>query len=268
MAAGQDDEALLEEDTDEKSDAPMRYGLKDYVLVVTACTKCLSLSPRLLAGANYSKHGLVQIAAPGDSIPSTISGGSYDAATGTSQATAMVAGLASAMISCWPTYYHDPDRIKFRLQLTSKPDLQGNDFDKVAAGIIDGRTAILNPSKDWFYVDAPSAGLTGKYLPIASPNWCTDTVSLIDDNDEESDPMSVKTIRRIVQVDNKWVIYSRPAPKNGVQHTGEIRRIGPGVFKGDKSNMSLLRTSIGTFTLAQIKDVLLMGSAAPSTCSK
>ena len=258
-AAGQDDSSSSGEDIDERSDAPMRYGLRGYVVVVTACAKCLSLSPQLLSGVNFSKHGLVHVAAPGDLIPSTIAEGSYDAATGTSQATAVVAGLASAMMSCWPSYYSEPNRMKFRLQLTSRPVLNGTDFDKVVAGIVDGRTAILDPTKHWFYKDSGDGGLTGKYLRMSTLSWCTDTLTLMDDNNEETDPVSVTKVRRIVQVGNRWVIYARPTPRNGILNLGEMKKIGPGVLRGPNSNGLLLHTSIGDFTLAQVKDLLLAG---------
>ena len=187
--------------------APMSFGDKYYIVVVTACEKCYSTSPRLMRFANYSSNrDFVQIAAPGDGIPSTISGGGYDRAIGTSQAAALAAGLAAAMVECWPdSYYRQPDKVKFRLQLTSRPSL-GEDSAKIQAGIIDGQVAILDPEANWRFLLSDNGDHYQKFDPAG---WCDETIRLLDpDDNSDLPPILTSTIRRVVRANNAWVIYS------------------------------------------------------------
>jgi subtilisin family serine protease len=72
---------------------PAAYDLKN-IISVTA----INQSGQVLPSSNWGIRK-VQVAAPGNSILSTLPGGSYGYMTGTSQATAFVSGVAAMMLS-------------------------------------------------------------------------------------------------------------------------------------------------------------------------
>lgn len=72
---------------------PAAYDLKN-ILSITA----LNQSGEVLPSSNWGVKK-VQLAAPGNSIMSTLPGGSYGPMTGTSQATAFVSGVAAMLLS-------------------------------------------------------------------------------------------------------------------------------------------------------------------------
>lgn len=126
---------------------PMNLGDAENVVVVTACEDCRGRTmpnpgPRLVAGVNYSSSGLVHVATPGEEIPSPASQFQYGATSGTSAATAFVAGLASAMMTKYPGAY-DPASLKARLQYTATPWIA--DPSVVASGVVNAKTAMLDP---------------------------------------------------------------------------------------------------------------------------
>ena len=102
------------------AEAPMNLGDQENVIIVTGCSPCVAPSAQLLANANMSAS-FVHVAAPARDVLSTASGAKYTKGSGTSQATAFVAGLASAMVSRFPDIYKDAAQVKVRLQATSMP---------------------------------------------------------------------------------------------------------------------------------------------------
>src|SRR5262249_45656983 len=125
------------------------------VLVVTSCQDCYSDRPSISHWANYSgirSSGLVNIAAPGGTdakrIPAPITEKNYGLAFGTSQSTALVGGLAAAMMACYPGTYSAPS-LKTRLLTTSLPPLSRDVAEKISVGIVDASKALLNPNFHW-----------------------------------------------------------------------------------------------------------------------
>ena len=245
---------------------PLNLGNKYYMIVVTACEKCLSNSPRLMRFANYSSREFVHVAAPGDGIPSTISSGGYDRGSGTSQAAALVAGLAASMIKCWPNFYfRQPERVKFRLQLTSSPKLDDADFGKLKAGIVDGRAAILDPESNWQLTVAD--GIEEKYKKFNPVKWCKDNLILYDPITNLQIPsIGTAAIRRIVKRDDSWVVFGISVQSDW-ERRGEIVRIGPGTLQSMELNRPLLKTAENdTIMLSQVKDIILSGDLPYGDC--
>lgn len=77
---------------------PANYGLKN-IISVTAIDPNIETLP----SSNYGKN-TVDLAAPGLDIYSTLPGGQFGTMTGTSQATAFVSGVASLVMSQFPTF--------------------------------------------------------------------------------------------------------------------------------------------------------------------
>jgi peptidoglycan/xylan/chitin deacetylase (PgdA/CDA1 family) len=234
----------------EQDDGPMNLGEHENVIVVTAYEDSGVPHPYLRRDSNYdsnhSKHGLVHIAGPGGNIPSTMSFGKYASESGTSEATAFVAGVASAMASLYPSYYsNSPAKLKFRLQITSSPDLADEDLPKVRAGMLNAQMALLDPTKNW--IDAS---------PIRNLVWCKDSISVLDPSDrrpmEGGKGIDVQDIFRLHERDDgKWFVFEEVK-----ESPGEVIRIGPGLIKDDEN----LFTADGSLKkLMQVRDVLLAG---------
>ena len=130
---------------------PAALGNERNVLVVTACERCDPSDFKLWEKANFSTADLVHLAAPGVGIPSTISGGKYTEGTGTSEATAFVAGVASLMAALYPDSYQTGKFLKTRLQFTAAPIQLGPDQAPagVASGVVDANMAVLDPKVTW-----------------------------------------------------------------------------------------------------------------------
>ena len=164
----------------ESSPGPMNLGAEENVVVVTACIGCdveaRSLDnshPALASWANFSAPGskTVRMAAPGEPILSTVKGGQYATAFGTSQATAEVGGIAAAMVSRFPACYKRAAQIKYWLELTALP-FGSNDDQKVAAGIVNPDAALRDPRKNYF------ATKTTKLREAQKVEWCRGDIKL------------------------------------------------------------------------------------------
>ena len=165
----------------DSSPGPMNLGEEENVLVVTACLVCdveslsaLNSNPVLAPWANYSMPGFktVGLAAPGDPILSTVKGGLYAEAFGTSQATAVVAGIAAAMEAKFPKFYVRAARIKYWLELTAL--VFGTDDDqKVAAGVVNPDAALRDPQKNYY------ATTTAGLREAQKVEWCRGGVKLM-----------------------------------------------------------------------------------------
>jgi hypothetical protein len=178
--------------------SPMNLGDQKNVVVVTACEECYTQQAQVSQWASYSTEGLITVAAPGGSsgkaIPSTITSSDYGLASGTSQATALVAGLAAAMANCYPQKYVNGSLLKLRLETISKPPPSPEMSKKVSAGIVDASLAFRDPGQQW-------VKLTGDTLKSAKNIWfCRETVRLkkiLDDDSMEIGPIPIKQLRGI-----------------------------------------------------------------------
>jgi hypothetical protein len=243
----------------------MNLGDLESVIVVTACEDCYGPAPRIMPDANYSTtSGLVHIAAPGEAIPSTVTVVKpdkipYGKAGGTSQATALVAGVASAMISYWPRLYKQTMRVKIRLQVTSRPVLAEDDVNKVTAGILDPQLALLNPSGNYLR----PRGKGGIPPSVGSVRWTLSELNMTDANDNPIGNNAVANIYRLYRMsDGRWMVYAKvlPEAKRGrwSEHRGEIVKIGPVNITTDSPDVPVLMTGDGKLhTLDEIEDVLL-----------
>ncbi|WP_038965580.1 S8 family serine peptidase [Bradyrhizobium diazoefficiens] len=196
VAAGQQEPVI---DIGRKTtDSPMNLGDQKNVIVVTACDDCYGSKAAIPDWANYSTEGLVTVAAPGGSgarqIPSTIDASSLGLAYGTSQSTALVAGLLAEMASCFPQRYVNGALLKQRLEAIAKPAPTEEMSSKVSAGVVDATFAYRDP-------DAQLLKLAGDTVKSAKNLWfCTDNIrlrSLADDEELEIGPIPVKRIRGI-----------------------------------------------------------------------
>jgi hypothetical protein len=242
---------------------PMNLGDLGNVVVVTACKDCTDHSAELMENANYSKDDkLVHLAAPGTDIPGAATSDEYCSASGTSQAAAFVAGTAAAMIGCYPLYYDNrPDRVKTRLQVTSRPALVGDDADKIATGILDLRLALKDPQTTWMQT------LAEQHHGVEPEHWCVSDIHLQNpENGEVVDEWysRVENIYRIVRYrrtqpggPKQWVIYKRRGEdvRRG-SHVGEVIKLGPGVWDMG-ARLIKLKGREQAVTLDDFEDLLL-----------
>jgi hypothetical protein len=251
------------------SQGPMNLGFLKNVIVVTAYRLDNQGVPHLLSDANYSSHGLVHIAAPGENIPSTISVSKYASGSGTSPATAFVAGVASGMVSKWD-YYRAPDRVKFRLQLTATPSLPSVDANKVVSGVLDPALALLDPAREWIRNTA------GDYIQVNLDHWCGSSFRIIDPvtmtpvlNGGNIEPNLIYRLYRVGNSDN-WFIYTKVTGANGDLMAGELQRIGPGLLVVDGQitpAAPIFDGSDGTpYTSQSFRDVILSQALPVQPC--
>jgi subtilisin family serine protease len=230
--------------------APMNLGDLPNVVVVTACEGCYGESPHIERHSNYSANGerMVHVAAPGQAVPSTVMGGKYAMQGGTSQATAFVAGVVSAMMSGYPFPYREAWRVKFRLQVTARPSLTGVEASRVAAGVLDPSLALLDPDNN--YLDAG----TGKLEPFSPKLWCAKTLDIWNPATDDYESIRTEKVYRVLRTQsNEWVVFYTNDPKSGV-----VMKAGPGTIKDpDGDSALLLKSDNTTLTLNQVSDMLL-----------
>jgi subtilisin family serine protease len=94
-------------DVEEYRYYPAAYGLKGLKNIITVAS--MDSENRILPSSNWGVRS-VDVAAPGESILSTIPGGRYGRMTGTSQATAFVSGIAALILSKAPAL--SPSQVK------------------------------------------------------------------------------------------------------------------------------------------------------------
>ena len=240
---------------------PQNLGDLENVLLVSACSDCSVAAPSLIPSANRSAK-MVHLAAPGRDVPSTVGVGQYAVASGTSQATAFVAGVAAAMTACYPQRYTKPHQIKSRLQATSRPfpavESGSERADMgLASGVLDAELALLDPSRDWVKKTGQARA------PVRIKKWVDGEVKLLDPVTRRPiDGASTQDIQRLVQVPHpqatgaQWVVYKKIASDN--LHRGDVVRMGPGVLAGDQGTRAMLELCDGTVIPAsQIEDVLI-----------
>jgi hypothetical protein len=185
---------------------------------------------------------------------STASGAKYTKGSGTSQATAFVAGLASAMVSRFPDIYKDAAQVKVRLQATSMPiELIGDPSasDKLATGVIDPSFAILDPRKYWLKTGG------GDPEPYDGIAWEVPSLNINVDGIEET--VATKDIWRISTRDGKSVVYT------GLRR-GPLRKFGPGPLTAAAGTTAVCKLTVRppnaapvttAVTLDKIEDLVL-----------
>lgn len=229
--------------------APMNLGDLENVVVVTTCSGCESQTPQIAEWANYSSSGIVHLAAPGEEIPSTIGGGRYAEATGTSQSTAFVAGVASAMACYYPRSYTWAHKLKTRLQVTSRPLAMISseaDAAKIVSGILDAKLALLDPTRDWILWTDKT-----EMRPLDEPlRWVT-PILLGKDRDLRDIPVTLSQVYRIVHRDGSAVFYLDGPAK------GQVVRIGPLRLSPGELTRTLFRHGGEDVTLDEFEDLLL-----------
>lgn len=247
VAAGQRDPYGKNIDFNTPS-SPMNLGDTSNVLVVTSCEDCLTDDVTISSWANYSRN-LVNVAAPGgsamDSIPAPATATEYSQTYGTSQAAAMVGGLAAAMASCYPDAYKNGKMLKIRLQTTSKPIVNPGLTEKVTTGIINAKAALLDPRFHWITVHEKTIRKAREL------QWCRDKLVLKQPDNE--DPVHdgvfpsdrIRQIYRHVKKDapDEWYFLREPR----IQLAAEVTPTGPGVLY---DNDPLLRVRYDDGTLS------------------
>jgi subtilisin family serine protease len=218
--------------------SPMNVGDLKNVLVVTACENCYGRDAKIADWANYSTVGLVAIAAPGGAeakpIPSTATDSAYAVAYGTSQAAAVVSGLASAMMTCFPNRYRNARDLKIRLQSAVRPPANDGLASKIATGVIDAEKALKDP--EVHHVGVKGSQPTPKR--VKELRWCRDRIDLIDPVSHRPlaggtiDPRLITYMVRdeIPEVGPTWYVYYEPAPNT--RHQAIVKRQGPGLLPG------------------------------------
>lgn len=251
-AAGQAEPGKQPERLDERFRfAPMNLGDQENVLIVTACGPCSAGVAKLLPEANYSAD-FVHVAAPGVNVLSTVPGARYSHGTGTSQATAIAAGLASAMVARYRDQLHEAYQVKTRIVVTSMPfELLGVDLKpgtKLAGGVIDPLVATLDPASDW--LKEPNGDwqkVTGTEHAEAF-KWAETSLKV----DLASGPKTIQLedVWRLMHRGDRWMIYTG-------SRRGPVQKVGPVTFSAAEQAKVLFRVNGKAMKLANIEDLLL-----------
>lgn len=253
---------------------PMNLGDQRNVIVVTACVNCASAQPALREPVNYSTERMVHLAAPGDDMPGPAGSRRLGLGGGTSQAAAFVAGVASAMISKYPSDFDRPELVKSRLQYTSRPVLTGSAADRVTAGVVDPAVALLDPERHYVL------RRLGTFAPVALDGWCTDSIQLVDPDTMQ--PLKDGTIRtrdilRLYRVNRgdasgasaQWMVYTK-WPWSGGQ-PGDVLRLGPGTFtlpgsRAGRAPSIVKAKGADGIALSTIDDLLIRPPLGSTSC--
>ncbi|MDH0301533.1 MULTISPECIES: S8/S53 family peptidase [unclassified Pseudomonas] len=225
------------------------------VIVVTACSDCRRDKTTLLPSANFGTGSMpiVQVAAPGgQAIPGWVSTDNVSSARGTSQATALVASVAAAMLGTRPEVYDDPQWIKTRLQVTSRPiapNADGTinpDAAKIATGVVDPVLALLDPDKHWL-----KEGGEWKAVKIRriEPEYILFT-------DKTGAPAQIRrdTLARILTLPGKRQVAYVDSTFEGASPPGTIRRVGPSQVN---EGFVTLCDSATALPLANVQDLII-----------
>jgi hypothetical protein len=251
---------------------PMDLGDLPNVLVVTACDACGD-NATLWTEANFAKADettkLVHVAAPGTGIPGIVNNRQYAKGAGTSQATALVAGLASAFLAKYPSAYGRPSALKRRLQYTSTPSLRTEDAAGIATGVVNAGLMMKDPTKHWLdLTDTDWVGM--KEATILG--WCQDTFAMGTMAGNRFDLLQhfpevrVTDLFRIVKDKrpgqlSRWFVYAKYRGMDGQRFPGEILRVGPAVVSPqDRPAFKLAPDRVVGFS--EIEDLLVATSPA------
>lgn len=251
---------------------PMNLGDLPNVLVVTACDACGD-SATLWGDANVAKADesmkLVHVAAPGTGIPGIVNNRQYAKGAGTSQATALVAGLASAFLANYPYAYRQPYALKRRLQYTSTPSFRDADAAGVTSGVVNAGLMMKDPAKHWLDLTDPDwVGMKDATIL----GWCEEAFSMGTvvrgrfDLLQHFPQVRVTDLFRIVKDKrpgplSRWFAYTKYAWNQGKQFPGEILRVGPAVVSPqDRPALKLTPDRVVGFS--EIEDLLVATSQA------
>jgi hypothetical protein len=241
--------------------SPQNLGNLENVIVVTSCGDCGRASVRLYNRAYYSSAGqrMVHVAAPGvEPVAGWIDDDSVGAAGGTSQAAALVAGVASSMIGHFPTIYTEPRSVKIRLQITSRPlpplsdGTPNPDAQKLSAGIVDPILALMDPSKHWIKQN-------GEWKAIKIAKWSSVNVNIVNTLGSvvafkpNAFLRMVKTRELSDQASALWTVYL-DAFKFESSTPGEVRRED---FIRRFGNTSIILCDNTAIKLDKIDDLIL-----------
>lgn len=215
-------------------ESPMNIGDQKNVLVVAACRNCASSSATLTDYSNFSTVGLVHIAAYGEPFPAPATSTEYAIASGTSQASALVAGLAAAITCQWPDSYRTPRELKVRLQTAVYPPLDETLRKGLTGGVVDAKKALLDPAHHHVAAHGKRA------RPASRLEWCTNTLrpeSLsVAGNDASGGPVKPLLLRHIVASkinDDRAFFLFHESDSPEEQAAGTVKRTGPGRFPED-----------------------------------
>jgi subtilisin family serine protease len=233
--------------------APQNLGDLKNVISVAACVDCDKPTASIDPVSNYSSDGMVHVAAPGgERIPGWVSPDGISSSRGTSQASAFAAGVAARMVARYPRRYTSSERVKRRLQATSRPMVDDNgdlvpSAEKIATGIVDPRLAILDPSRDW----RKTANGWGE---IRVKRWTKPSAAFADPaNNREW--IDLARVQRVVRhKGGKFTLYLA-GPSGTAGTTGEIVR--KHFFQIDPAEDAALELCDGTaIRLAEVLDFL------------
>jgi len=162
-------------------------GNHDNVIVVGATTK--SSPANLLQESGYDPD-LVNVVAPGELINSAIANGGYKEASGTSQATAIVTGIAALLRDKEPSW--DAWQIKHRIVSTSDLWTETNS-DKVFSGMVNLKRVVSDTRKVVLsFITQPLTECKGT---IPESEW--DRVIIILDADNKSVDIPYRKLLRL-----------------------------------------------------------------------
>ena len=177
--------------------APQNLGDLPNVISVASCIDCAGARPSIDPVSNFSGDGMVHVAAPGgEKIPGWVNPEGISASRGTSQAAAFTAGVAARMLARYPNAYRTSERVKQRIQITSRPMVDQNgdivpSAAKIATGIVDPRLAVLDPGVDWH------KNMSG-WNRINVSKWTKPTAAFVDAAGNK-DYVDLSRVRRVVQ---------------------------------------------------------------------
>ncbi|WP_171233032.1 S8/S53 family peptidase [Ruegeria sp. HKCCA4812] len=215
--------------------SPANIGDRKNILVVAACENCGSRNAKLSNYSNFSDDGLVHVAAYGGKIPAPATETEYGIAQGTSQASALVAGLISSMSCVWPNYHWTPRESKVRIQAAVFPPINEGLRNGLATGVVDAKKALLDPTSH-------HVAVRGKRVrPAKLLQWCVDKISpespLIEGQDADGGAVTPRLLRHFVGYDTtdgdrEYFLFHEPSSQE-LQSFGTVRRTGPGVIGSD-----------------------------------
>lgn len=213
----------------------MNIGDQGNILVVASCKDCDSRDAALADYSNFSDSGMVHVAAYGGAFPAPATSTEYAVREGTSQAAALVAGLAAAMTCQWPDYYEVPREVLVRLRTAVYPPLNEALQAGVASGVVNAEKALLDPTRH--HVAAHGE----RERPASRLEWCIDvlrpeSVETAGD-DAPGRPVRPRYLRHIVgfdtEDDERAFFLFHESEVIEEQSAGTVLRTGPGLFPGD-----------------------------------
>lgn len=226
--------------------SPMNIGDMKNILVVAACRDCQSRKAKLEDYSNFSEHGFVHVAAFGGTrlsgeVPATATEAAYALAAGTSQAAALVAGLASAMTCQYPDQYVIARDMKVRIQSAVFPPLDEHLAKGIASGVIDAKKALMDPTVH-FVAAHNKRPRRAKRL-----QWCTHTFRPVDPDlgslarggEVRADHIRHMVSFKTEDSEKAWYFfYEDTEPEKG--EIGIVNRTGPGLFE---DNLPIVRVT-------------------------